>query len=305
MYSRIIKYVSEQPWALMPDTLAIAMDLLEFRAGGERLTQDQIHARIDAARKPGTPIGEAPRGVAIIRIRGVLCQHASELEQVSSPAGAASERISQLFRGALADPQVGAILFDVDSPGGSVYGTQEVADEIFAARGQKPMVALSNSLMASAAFWIGSAADELVVTPGGDVGGHGVFSAHEDRSELMKQQGRRIEFVSAGRYKTEGNPFEPLSDEARANMQERVDEAYGRFTKALARNRGVSVERVRTDFGEGRVVGARDAVARGMADRVETADQVLARLMKTARTSPSPSSSLEFETRRRRLQKIS
>lgn len=305
MYNRISRYVSDQPWALLPETMAVMLDVLQFRASGERFTPGEIQARLDAARKPSPPIADVPKGVAVIRVRGVICQHAAELEDVSSPAGASAEAIARLFREAQNSSQVGSILFDIDSPGGAVYGTQELADEIYAARGRKPMTAIANSMAASAAFWIASAADELVVTPGGDVGSHGVFSAHENRAKLMEMQGRKIEFISAGRYKVEGNPFEPLSDEARAHMQARVDEAYARFTKALARNRGLSVDHVRENFGEGRLVGAKEAVAKGMADRVETVDQALARLFKGAPRSSSMSASLdlEVETRMRRLEK--
>jgi ClpP class serine protease len=92
----------------------------------------------------------------------------------------------------------------------------------------------------------------------------------------MASEGVKTTLISAGKYKTEGNPYEPLSDEARAAMQAMVDDYYGMFTRAVAKGRGVSVDAVRNGFGEGRMVSASQAVKNGMADRVATLDQVLA-----------------------------
>jgi len=118
----------------------------------------------------------------------------------------------------------------------------------------------------------------LIVTPSGEVGSIGVVAAHMDISKMAESAGLKVTLVSAGKYKTEGNQFEPLSDEARAALQVRVDDYYAMFVKAVARNRGVSPADVRNGFGEGRVVGAKQAVALGMADRVATLDETLARL---------------------------
>ena len=84
--------------------------------------------------------------------------------------------------------------------------------------------------------------------------------------------------VAAGKYKSEGHPFEPLSEEARAFLQSEVDRYYEMFTTDVARGRGRRQETVRSGFGQGRMVGADAAVAEGMADRVATWEDTLRRL---------------------------
>src|SRR3990167_5725158 len=123
-------------------------------------------------------------------------------------------------------------------------------------------------MMASAALWIGAAADEIVITPGGEIGSGGVYGMHMDFSEADAKAGVKTTLISAGKFKTEGNEFEPLSDEARAAFQKRIDEMYGMFVASLARSRGVSAATVRHGFGEGGMVGAKQALELGMADRI-------------------------------------
>lgn len=231
---------------------------------------------------------------------GTIVQRADMFTDVS---GAASvQRFTEKFRAALADPQVGSIVIDVDSPGGQVSGVEELSAEIFNARGQKRIVAVANSLAASAAYWIATAADEVVVTPSGEVGSIGVFAVHEDISGMLEQAGVKVNLVSAGKYKTEANPFEPLGEEARASIQGRVDEYYDQFVSAVARNRGVKRSDVRGGFGEGRVVGAKQAVSLGMADRVATLDETINKLL-GGRRSRRAGASLDF--RQRRLRAVS
>ena len=141
------------------------------------------------------------------------------------------------------------------------------------------MVAVANTQMASASYWIASAADEVVVTPSGSVGSIGVLTAHEDLSNALEMAGIRITIIGAGKYKTEANPFEPLSAEARAHMQSQVD-SYGKlFFDRVAKNRDVTSHAVRTGFGQGRMVSAHHAPPELMADRVATLDQIVRRLM--------------------------
>ena len=172
------------------------------------------------------------------------------------------------------------IVIDVDSPGGLVPGTDELSSEIFAARKQTRVIAVVNSLCASAAYWIASGASEVICTPSGECGSIGVFATHTDFSKMEKAMGVKTTLISAGKYKVEGNEYEPLNDEARTAMQARVDDYYQMFTKAVARNRGVDQATVIDSFGEGRVVGAKKAVNLGMADRIETFAETVARVQR-------------------------
>jgi len=273
-YPHVMALVREQPWAILPAKLAAITDLLRFRAEGGRLTAEEIGARIGAAAERPNPARAG--AVAVIPVYGTIVQRADLFTEMSG--GTSTERVSALFSQAMGDPCVGSIVLRIDSPGGGVYGVAELADQILKARGRKTIVAVADSMAASAAYWIASAADEIVVTPGGEVGSIGVFAAHEDVSRYLDAEGVTVSLISAGKYKTEGSPFEPLSDEARAAMQSRVNDYYWLFVRAVAKGRGVSVDDVRGGFGEGRVVGAQQAVKLGMADRVDTYDATVGRL---------------------------
>ena len=157
-------------------------------------------------------------------------------------------------------------------------GVAELAKEIYGMRGQKPLVAIANSLAASAAYWIASAASEFHVTPSGEAGSIGVFAEHTDMSKWLENEGIKPTLIQAGEFKTEGNQYAPLTDQAAAYIQSRVDDYYGMFIKAVAKHRGVTEAKVRNDFGKGRVFGAEQAVGCGMADKVSTFDQVLRKL---------------------------
>jgi signal peptide peptidase SppA len=176
---------------------------------------------------------------------------------------------------AAANPSVGRIVIDIDSPGGAVYGVEETAALIRQAKASKPVIAVANSMAASAAYWIGSAASKLYIVPSGEVGSIGVFALHEDISEAMAEAGVKVSIISAGKYKVEGNPFEPLGNEARAEMQRQVDHYFGKFIADVATGRKRSRKTVRDEFGQGRMVEAERAVRLGMADGVATLGSVI------------------------------
>jgi signal peptide peptidase SppA len=277
VYDRIARFVFDTPWAIRPEMLGVIVELLAFRAAGGRLPVEQIAARIGPPRDGPSGAGRVNDGsVAVIPVHGVIAQRAGLLG--ASSGGTSTEQIAADLRAHIANPEVAAVLLDVDSPGGAVFGVPELAQSLYEARGSKPLVAVANSLAASAAYWLATAVDELVVTPSGEVGSIGVLAAHEDHSRRLDQEGVTVSLINAGTYKGEASPFAPLTAEARAAIQARVDDYYGMFTRDVARHRGVSVATVRNGFGEGRVVGAREAVELGMADRVESLPQTIARL---------------------------
>lgn len=278
-FDLLTRYVRETPWAIMPEMLAVIADVVAFRAAGGRLSAEEIRERIGVESFAQRPARATVKGaVAVLGLRGVIAHRVEALSDVSAPAGTSTQLFTQRFREALADDGIGKILIDVDSPGGSVDGVPELADEIFRSRGRKPVVAVVNTLGASAAYWIASAADEIVMTPSGQVGSIGVFTAHEDKSAFFEKMGIKTTLISAGQHKAEGNPFEPLDDDARDHLQSRVDAFYGMFVDAVARGRGVEPVNVRGGFGRGRMVGAAHALEVGMIDRVATFDETLAGL---------------------------
>lgn len=272
-YAHVINWVQSTPWAIHPAKLAAILDALAFLAAGGEYSAAEIQAIVGAAPKPA---GQGPKGIAVLPLRGTISHRAGMMSE--SSGGTSTERFASELRELVANPDISAIVLDVDSPGGAVTGVDELAAEIYSARNTKPIVAHVNSMAASAAYWLASAATEISVIPSGQVGSIGVFAAHQDRSGMYEQLGVKTTLITAGRFKTEGNPFEPLSEEARAAAQEKVDAYYGMFTRAVAKGRGVPVADVREGFGEGRMVLARDALEMGMVDRIETIDETLRRL---------------------------
>lgn len=293
-YIRILQAVTATPWAILPAKLAVIRDLLAYRAAGNALNDEEIKARLDAAAS-SAPRGTSGGGVAVLPLVGTIIPRADLMTE--SSGGISVQRFTGMLREALANPDVGSILIDVDSPGGQVGGVDELAAEIYNARKQKRIVAVANHLAASAAYWIASAADELIITPSGQVGSIGVFAMHQDISKYLENEGVKIDLIHAGKFKVEGNPYEPLTEESRAAIQLQVDQYYEMFVTAVARNRDVKRADVRSGFGEGRVVGAADAVRLGMADRVATLDETIDRLVGGRRRSASK----QLSTRQRRL----
>jgi signal peptide peptidase SppA len=303
-YSRIISAVMATPWAIRPEKLSSILSFLRFKADDGEMSKEEIALVKQPAKEPayfaisegdtldgrmstataleiaaGSP-SNAQRSkagqIAVLPISGTISHRMGMMSEMSG--GTSTERFTQWLRAAVNDPSVKAIVLDVNSPGGTVDGVPELADEIYKANQIKPVTAVANAQAASAAYWLASQAKELVVTPSGIVGSIGVFGAHEDMSEALASAGVKISLVSAGKYKTEGNPFEPLSEEARAALQADVNNYYEMFTKAVARGRNSDQATVKAGFGEGRMVSAAKAVKAGMADRVATLDQTLARL---------------------------
>lgn len=273
-FSQIIRAVNEAAWAIMPGTLEAMLELLHMHASGVEPSREQIAA----ATQGREPVAQKQaRGVQIIPIAGPIFPRANMMTEMSGATSLSTVR--EAFAEAVESDRVSSILLELDSPGGMADLVPEFADEIFAARDVKPVVAVANTLAASAAYWLGSAASEFYVTPSGMTGSIGVFATHVDRSVQEEQDGIKTTLVSAGKYKTEGNPYEPLSDSARAAMQERVDSFYELFTADVARFRGTTAQAVADGYGEGRVLDAKASVRAGLVDGIQTFDSTLGAML--------------------------
>jgi signal peptide peptidase SppA len=267
------------PLDLGPFTWAIRRDvlprLMEARRAHVAAGSPAIAPRA-ASRNAGTRAGGS---IAVIPLCGVITPRGSFLSYLFGGSAGGLQAFREAFREALASPDIGAIVIDVDSPGGVIDLVPETAAEIRDARGTKPIVAIANCSADSAAYWIAAQADELVCTPSGDVGSVGVYLIHEDWSKFNEEFGVEPTYISAGRYKVDGNPDEPLSESATAYFQEKIDELYALFVEEVAAGRGVSAADVEEKFGEGRVLFAAPALAAGMIDRVATIEEVIGGLL--------------------------
>ena len=226
-------------------------------------------------------------GVAVIPIHGTLLRRTVGLEAESgltSYAGLAAQ-----LDVALANPEVAAILLDVDSPGGESGGVFDLADRIRAASQIKPVWAVANDMAFSAAYALASAANRVFVSRTGGVGSIGVIAMHVDQSEKNAQDGVRYTAVFAGDRKNDLNPHEPISGEAHAFLQAEVHRIYGLFVETVARNRGLEPSAVRNT--EAGLFFGQAAVAMGLADAIGTLDDALAQLFAAVSPTPSPPAS--------------
>jgi len=270
--ARLLRAFCDGAWAILPEKLDAIGAMLARYLSGERLPEAEVLALRSQA--PEKRLGG---GVAVLPIFGVLARRANMLTEVSG--GTSIEQIRADFCAVMADSAVGSVILQIDSPGGEVGFIPELAEEILRGRESKPIIAQVDPMAASAAYWLAAAASEVVITPSGQAGSIGVYAVHTDVSKLNETLGVAYTYVSAGKHKVELNPDEALSAEARAHMQETVDAYYGQFVSAVAKGRGVPVADVRNGFGEGRMVTAKEAVRLGLADRVATFDETLARMV--------------------------
>ncbi len=289
-YSRIYQAVLETPWAILRSKLDEIEAVIEFHAAGGKFTAEEIAAKIG---DPGSAALSRRGAVAVLPVQGIIAHRMGGMSEMSG--GVSTERLSAMLRQAVADESVGSIVLDVNSPGGTIAGVTELAAEILAARAVKPIVAQVNALAASAAYWIAASASEVIATPSGEVGSIGVITSHLDRTKADAEEGVTRTIISAGKFKAEG--WGPLTNEALAAVQARVDESYGVMVADIARGRGVKLQSVMDGFGEGRVVSAQQAKALGMIDGIATMDQTVSRLLTPAPTMGLRASS---DTERRR-----
>lgn len=290
-YPLVRAYFYGSVWAILETKWHEMQAALEYFAAGNRYTAEEVQQIVGATRPAARQVGQ----VAVLPLYGTISKRAGLLGE--SSGGTSVDAFAKQLRAYLSDPAVSAIVIDADSPGGSVEGIPEMASELYASRGVKPILAVANTIAASAAYWLVSAAEEVYVTPSGQVGSIGVFAAHDDLSKAMEAAGVKTTLVSAGKYKTEGSPYEPLGDEARAAIQENVDAYYDLFTKAVAKGRGVPVDTVRGGYGEGRMAVAKRAADLGMVDGVATLEQVIEIAQKRVRAGSAARAELEYRQR--------
>lgn len=277
------------PWALQPDRMTAYAAVLARRYAGKPLAEAQADGAQAAVQRTG---GARSGAIAVVAVHGTIMQRSSQINICDG--GTSCQAISKSLSEANADDSISAIILDVDSPGGSVYGVGELAAEIRASK--KPVYGIANSLAASAGYWLLSQCAEAYVTPGGEVGSIGVWQAHEDWSKALEEAGVNVTLISSGKYKTEGHPYGPLADDSKAFMQSRTDDYYAAFTRDVAKGRKVQVDQVRSGMGEGRVLGADQAKAQGMVDGVMTFDQLVKHVQRSTASNSSARRSAQEQT---------
>lgn len=268
-YHQIIAALTEEPLLITPAAHASLLRLFEEHRTLERA---EFHAKREGVDYCGNEVDldqmEVIDGVAHIPIGGPI---GFKLGKFEKGAGAVDvQDVMDDLDEAEDDDKVRGILLDIDSPGGMVSGTPELADRILAV--DKPIFAFTSGMMASAAYWIGASADRVFATRSADVGSIGVYCPFLDSSERLKQEGLKVEVISSGIYKGIGVPGTALTADHREFLQERVNQIAMMFQQHVSDQRGgnVSVEDMR-----GQIFMGEDALRRGLIDEiVEDKDQV-------------------------------
>ena len=261
--------VLTSPWSIRPEKLAEIRNIYRVHLRGPKIDWKDMEARVGLALSGGAQEVQyqVMNGVAVIPVKGILTKGLSFFSFLFG--GISMKQIGITFQQALDDSEVKSILLDIDSPGGTVDGTEELAQAIFEARGQKPIIAYSDGIIASGAYWIASAADEIYIS--GDtimVGSIGVVATHVDQSKADEMMGDKYTEITAGRYKRIDSGHLPLTAEGAAYIQGQVDYFYSVFVDTIARNRGVDQEAALA-MADGKIFIGKQAMEAGLVDGVE------------------------------------
>ena len=261
---RIWNRITGDPWAITESSLHTILEI----AKRENESPQAVAAKLGRDLQ-NTYNATVRDNVAVIPVTGPLFRYANIFTSIS---GASSyELIARDFTAALENPAVKAILLDIDSPGGEVNGVSELASMIFEARGKKPIIAYASGDACSGAYWIASAADEIVVSETSSLGSIGVVGIYSGKDKLTNE----IEIVSS---QSPHKRLDPTSDDGKAKLQSRIDAMAEVFIGNVARNRGITPDQVKNNFGKGDVFIGKNAVTAGLADRIGSFEKIISEL---------------------------
>lgn len=285
--SAILRFVQSQPWMILPEYLDLIVEIAsrertpEEVAKGIKEAQEKADERANSpaalAIKQGEPLGDNKQvrvrdGVAVVSVIGPIVRYADLFSDISGATS--TENLARNFAQADSAPGVNSIALFIDSPGGEAFGIAEMAQII--SQASKPVVAYVGGYGASAAYYLASAADEIVADSAALLGSIGTVMEATDYSKAYAQRGiTKHQYVSAQSPKKRPRMGTESGD---AQMQEIVDDLGQVFVEDVARFRNVSVKKVLSDFGQGGLLSGQKAVAAGLADRLGSFEGVLAEM---------------------------
>ncbi|CDX55899.1 Peptidase S49 [Mesorhizobium plurifarium] len=295
--------VLNRPLLITRDKAEVILSVLAGRIGvkapdasrfeGSSVVEDESGAR------RAVPYRITREGVGIITITGSLVNRGA---WVGASSGLTSyEGIGFQLKSAAADPAVRSVILDMHSPGGEAVGALETAALVRDLAAKKLTVSVVNGMAASAMYAIASGATEIVTTETGISGSIGVVLLHADFSRQLDREGITPTLIHAGAHKVDGNPFEPLSEAVREDLQAEVDAFYGAFLTTVAKGRGSRLTAAAARKTEARTFIGKAAVDAGVADRVGSFETVLAELSRAStpkggRSTSQPRSTSMSET---------
>lgn len=273
--NQYVARLTTSPLLLCPHMLDLASSQLQSlqmidKAEADSMSSAAFWFPADDYRSALRPYNVA-NGVLQIPVKGMLL---NDFPWAAGSYATGYTYIQRAMERGMQDPEVKAIALVINSPGGEVAGNFDLVDKMYAMRGTKPIRAFAHENAYSAAYSIASVAESIVVSRTGGVGSIGVVTTHLDVSENMSKNGFKITYIYAGKHKVDGNPYEALSEGARAQYQSRIDQSYSIFVATVARNRGMDEQKVRDT--EALCYTAEDALSNGLADSIGSLDDSLA-----------------------------
>ena len=274
-------------WAIEPGKLLEIQAIYAVHARGEKINIAAVEAKLGRKLNNEPKSYTINKGVAILPLEGVIAKRMNMLTQISG--GTSSQLAATALQDALNDPAVHSIILSIDSPGGTVDGTQSLANAVMAARGSgKAIVTLASGTMCSAAYWIGSAAQAVYINDATTlVGSIGVVTSHQDISKAQENQGIKTTEIAAGKYKRIASNYAPLSADGRKTIQDQLDYTYSIFVDAVAKNRNVS-SMAALNMADGRIFCGQQAIDAGLVDGMTTMDELVSRLDGDRKTGKPP-----------------
>lgn len=281
----VVSYLTSRQWAMDPaqlqalaETIAVAIEKIPvdtLRAAQEESERQAIEAAGGPMRQRAGDDSQARKpydlrdGVAHIRVEGPILKELPCIFGLLGIRATSTIATQRAISAAVEDEDVASLSIDIDSPGGSLAGVQELADDVHAAAGLKPTVAHVSDFCASAAYWIGSQASKITANESALVGSIGVYSVMVDESAADAAAGIKVHVLRSAPLKGAAGG-DGLTTAQLADAQRIVDEAAALFTAAVARGRGISIEDAQK-VSTGQVWFASEALQRGLIDGISSA----------------------------------
>lgn len=270
------------PLLIHPDKAAVIETVFRSHADGAPVQVDGASrpepeaVAYRAERFADKPYVVTDGGVGVLPITGSLVHRGGIIDALSGMQSYQS--LEKKATAMAADPDVKAILMEMDSPGGQAAGVFDLAKkmkEACAAAG-KPLWAAVNETAMSAGYALAAVAERVTMAKTGSVGSIGVIALHVDQSKKNAKDGYSYTAIHAGAKKTLGTPHAPLSNAAKSEIQSRVDEMYDHFIGHVAQMRGLEPEAVRAQ--EAGTFSGQAAIDAGLVDELMSFNESLAAL---------------------------
>lgn len=284
--SHLTALIGNGHWAIKGDQLTHIVNGYNAYLQG-RMADDTVVATLQAERDRRAAVtqdaeDQAP-SVALITVHGTIFPRANILTELCGAVDA--HGLAARVNAAAADPNVHSIILDIDSGGGAVAGIDVAARAIADAAKVKPVTSVVNTMACSAAYWIGSQATEVVVTPAGEVGSIGVIATHTDQTAALEGEGLKVSYVRSTDRKALGQSAEAMDGAVLEQWQKEISAVHDLFVQAIVEGRGVTLAKA-SSWATGDVWFGESAVTAGLADRVALLSEVIAEHQQAATTPP-------------------